>query len=184
MDPGFTTVLAEIFDEPVDESHNPFKPRARWILDAQDRLILGRAQAYEFEIYASDGRLSRKIKREYSPLKVTKADIDEFLQRGAPPGFKPTYDYSSHHACYRSFFVDDQGRLFVQTWERNGANTEDVHDVFDAEGRYLGRVAMPRHEDLINPTTRIVRNDKLYAIEQDAEGNAVVRRYSMNWLGK
>jgi len=184
MNADLTAVLARIFDEPVDESHNPFKARTRWVLDAQDRLILGRGRAYEFEIYDSDGRLSRKIRREYSPQKVTKADIDEFLQRGAPPGFKPTYDYSSHHACYRSFFVDDQGRLFVQTWERNAANTEDVHDVFDAEGRYLGRVAMPRHEDLINPTTRIVRNDKLYAIEQDAEGNGVVRRYSVNWLGQ
>lgn len=182
MNADLTAVLARIFDEPVDESHNPFKPRARWVLDAQDRLILGRARAYEFEIYDSDGRLSRKIRREYSPLKVTKADIDEFLQRGSPPGFKPTYSYSSHHACYRGFFVDDQGRLFVQTWERNAANTEDIHDVFDAEGRYLGRVAMPRHEDLINPTTRIARNGRFYAIELDAEGNAVVRRYSMNWL--
>jgi 6-bladed beta-propeller len=67
MNADLTAVLARIFDEPVDESHNPFKPRTRWILDAQDRLILGRARAYEFEIYDSDGRLSRKIRREYSP---------------------------------------------------------------------------------------------------------------------
>lgn len=182
MNPDLTTVLAEVFDRPEDVSHNPFKARTRWILDPEDRLILGTAVSYVFDVFGSDGRLSRKIKRDYAPLKVTKADIDEFLARGGPPGFKPTYDYSSHHACYRSFFVDDQGRLFVQTWERNAANTEDIHDVFDAEGRYLGRVAMPRHEDLINPTTRIVKKGKLYAIEPDADGGSVVKRYSLGWL--
>ncbi|MGZ5440203.1 MAG: hypothetical protein ACXWFJ_10140, partial [Candidatus Aminicenantales bacterium] len=113
---------------------------------------------------------------------VSKADIDEFLKRGAPPGVNPTYDYSTHHAYYRSFFADDRGHLFVQTWERTAGNTQDVHDIFDSQGRFVGRVAMPRHEDLINPTARVLRQGKFYAIEPDDEGYNVVKRYSVTWL--
>ena len=180
--PDMTAVLAEFFDRPEDASHDPFKARTRWVLDPRDRLIVGTATSYELDVFDPGGRLDRKIRRDGEPLKVSKADIDEFLKRGAPPGVNPTYEYSSRHAYYRSFFPDDQGRLFVQTWERSADRAMDVHDIFDAEGRYFGRVALPRHEDLINPTIRIVRKSKLYAIEPDDEGGNVVKRYSLSWI--
>jgi hypothetical protein len=182
MDREMANALAEFYDRPAEESHDPFKARTRWILDGEDRLILGRATSYEFDLFDRDGRLRRKIRRDSDPPKVTQADIDEFLERGAPPGVSPTYNFSSRHAHYRSFFIDDQGCLFVQTWERTADKTRDVHDIFDAEGRYFGRVALPRHEDLINPTIRIIRNGRLYAIEPDVEGGSVVKRYSLSWI--
>jgi hypothetical protein len=182
MSPDMTIVLAEIFDHPSEESHNPFKARERWIVDDKDRLIYGNAKSYEISFFEPNGRPSRKILRDYDPLKVSKNDVDEFLKRGAPPGVNPTYDFSSHHAAYRSFFVDDQGHLFVQTWERTADNRQDFYDIFDAEGKYIGRIAMPRHEDLINPTVRILKGSKFYAIEPNADGYEVVKRYSVNWL--
>jgi hypothetical protein len=182
MNPDMSDVLAVIFDHPTEESHNPFKPRERWIVDDKNRLIYGNANSYEIRYFEPDGRLSRKILRDYNPLKVSKNDIDEFLKRGAPPGFNPTYDFSSHHAAYRSFFVDDQGHLFVQTWERTVDNRQDIYDIFDSEGKFIGRIAMPRHEDLINPTVRIFKGGKFYTIEPDTDGYEVVKRYSVNWL--
>ncbi len=182
MAPDMTAVLTEIFDRPEDVSHDPFKARTRWIVDPRDRLIVGTATSYELDVFDPSGRLDRKIRRDYEPLKVTKADIDEFLKRGAPSGVNPTYDFSARHANYRSFFVDDQGHLFVQTWERPPGKAQDIHDIFDAEGRYFGRVALPRHEDLINPTIRIIKKGKLYAIEPDGEGGNVVKRYSLSWI--
>jgi hypothetical protein len=182
MNPDMSSVLAEIFDQPLDESHNPFKARTRWIVDPEDHLILGRATSYEFDFFDSRGVLSRKIRRDYDPQKVSKADVDEFLKRGAPPGVNPTYDFSTTHAYYRSFFADDRGHLFVQTWERTAGNIQDIHDVFDSQGRFIGRIAMPRHEDLINPTIRVLKKGKFYAIEPDDEGYDVIKRYSVTWL--
>ena len=181
MDPEMSTVLTEIFDQPADETHDPFKARVRYVVDAEDELVLGRAKSYEIDYYNDIGVLRRRILRDYDPLKVTQADIDEFLKRGAPPGLNPTYDFASRHACYRSFFVDDLGHLFVQTWERTVDNRQDIHDIFDVQGRFVGRVAMPRHEDLINPTVRILRRQKFYAIQPDDDGFDVVRRYSVTW---
>ena len=179
MDQNCAETLAEIFSRPQDDSRNPFAPRDLWTLDHQDRLFYGDAKSYEIKVFASDGKLVRRILRDYELVKVTKSDIEEFEKRGAPPGINPVYDYSSHHAAYRSFFADDLGHLFVQTWERTADNLQDIHDVFDAEGRFIGRVALPRHADLINPKARILKDEKFYALEPDSDGYEVLKRYSV-----
>jgi hypothetical protein len=184
MSSDLSQVLAEIVKHPADESHNPFKPRDRSILDEKGGMIYGDAKSYELRYFGPDGKLVRRVLREYEPLKVTKADIDEFLDRKTPPGLNPTYEYSTHHAAYRSFFVDDLGHVFVQTWERTADNRQDIHDIFDAEGRYIGRVALHRHADLINPKPRFIRAGKLYTIEPDQEGLETVKRYSVEWKVK
>jgi len=184
MSPDLGQVLAEIFKHPADESHNPFKSRDRWILDEEGGLIYGDARSYEFRYFSPEGTLVRRVLRDYVPLKVMKEDINEFINRPTPPGLNPTYDYSTHHAAYRSFFADDQGHLFVQTWERTANRSRDIHDIFDAEGRFIGRVALSRHADLINPKPRFIRAGKLYTIEPDKDGYEVVKRYSVEWLKK
>lgn len=181
MNPDLSIVLAEIVSRPADESHNPFSPRKYWVVDDQDRLIYGEGKAYEIRYFSSAGKLIRKVLRDCDPLKVTKQDIEEFGNRRTPPGINPVYDFSSHHGAYRSFFVDDLGHLFVQTWERTADRGQDIHDIFDADGRFLGRVPLNRHADLINPKVRQMRSGKLYAIEPDAEGYEVVKRYSVVW---
>jgi hypothetical protein len=177
-------IIAEVVSHPVDDSRSPFKPRDCWVLDDSDRLIYGNAKNYEIQYFNPEGKLFRRVLRDYEPLKVTTQDMGEFESRKTPPGIvmsRKTINYSTHHAAYRSFFIDDQGHLFVQTWERTPDNRQDIHDIFDADGRYIGRVALNRHADLINPKPRLIRSGKYYAIEQDKEGYEVVKRYSVTW---
>ncbi|MCX6563863.1 MAG: 6-bladed beta-propeller [Candidatus Aminicenantes bacterium] len=181
MSADMSRVLAEISSRPEDDSHNPFAPREYWVVDARDRLIYGEGKTYEIRYHDPAGKLIRKVLRDGGPLKVTQKDIDEFADRKTPAGINPVYNYSSHHGAYRSFFVDDLGRLFVQTWERTPDNRQDIHEIFDAEGRFIGRVPLSRHADLINPKVRLIRSGKYYAIEPDAEGYEVVKRYSIVW---
>jgi len=181
MSADMSKVLAEISNHLQDDSHNPFAPREYWVIDDRDCLVYGEGKTYEIRYYDPSGKLVRKVLREGGPLKVTKKDIDEFANRPTPPGINPVYNYSSHHGAYRSFFVDDLGHLFVQTWERTPDNRQDIHDIFDADGRFIGRVPLNRHADLINPKVRLIRSGKYYAIESDAEGYEVVKRYSVVW---
>jgi len=181
MNPDMSQVLVGIFDLPADESPNPFKPRDRWILDDKDRLVYGDAKTYEIRYFDPKCKLVRRILRNWDPLKVTQKDIAEFRNRRVPPGLSLPKDFPSHHSAYRRFFADDQGRLFVQTWERTHDNRMDIYDIFDAEGRFISRVPLARHSDLINPKIRIMRNGKLYTIEPDEEGYEVVKRYQVTW---
>ncbi len=162
---------------------DPFMARDAWTLDRNGRLIYGYPEKYQFSVYDPEGRLVRRIVRDFEPIAVTRADILEFEKRPTPPGISHASNiYSGVHVAFRSVFTDDLGHIFVQTWERTPGGWGDWHDVFDDAGRFVGRAALPRHPDIVNPATRVLKAGKLYAIEPDEQGFEVVTRYSVTWL--
>jgi len=181
--PDMATVLADIATIPQPLVLNMYSPRAYWILDPQGRLVFGYPKTYEIAIYDEHFKAVKKIRREYEPAKVTDEDKKVYLKRSNPPGATgpPRYPCPSVHAAFRSFFSDDHGRLIVQTWERTPDGKQDIHDVYDSEGRFFGRFPLNAHPDLINPTPTILKGDKLYTVESDEEGFEVVKRYSVVW---
>ena len=181
--PDLITVLSDIVTIPDPPDLNMYSPRAYWILDPQDRLIFGYPKTYEIFFYDEHLKIAKKILRDYEPVKMTEEDKKIYLKRNYWPGYSgPVKQPSaSVHAAFRSFFIDDHGRLFVQTWERTSNGRQDIHDVYDSEGRFFGRIALNVHPDIINPIPRILKNNKLYAVEVDEEGYEVVKRYSVTW---
>jgi hypothetical protein len=90
-------------------------------------------------------------------------------------------EFASHHSAYRSFFLADGGRLFVQTWERSADGRQDIYDIFDDEGRYVARVPLSPNPDFQSPLPRFIKQGKLYTIEPDSKGYEVVKRYTLKW---
>jgi hypothetical protein len=181
--PDMTKILADICVIPFPPDVNMYMPRAYWILDPHGRLIFGYPTTYEISFYDENSKIIKKVLREYDPVKVTKEDKEIYLRRMNPPGYSGPVKQPcpSVHAAFRSFFADDSGRLFVQTWERTSNGRQDIYDVYNADGRFMGRIALNVHPDFINPIPRILRNNKLYAVEVDKEGYEVVKRYSVTW---
>ena len=186
LNPDSSEVLAEIVAIPDPPDFNMYSPRAYWILDRQGRPIFGYPKAYEISFYNEHLKIAKMIRRTYEPSRVTDEDKKIYLKRSNPPGVSgpPKYPCPSVHAAFRSFFIDDREHLFVQTWERSPDEKKDVYDIYDAEGRFIGRIALNAHPDFINPTPRILVDNKLYAIEVDEKGYEVVKRYSVEWLKK
>jgi len=178
-----TTILSDIVAIPLPQDLNMYSPRTCWILDSQDRLIFGYSKTYEISFYDQHFKIAKKIRREFEPVKVTEEDKKIYMKRSLPPGSSGPVKQPcpSVHAAFRSFFIDDQGRLFVQTWERTSDGRQDIHDVYDSEGRFFGRIALNVHPDFINPVPRILRNNRLYTVDVDEEGYEVVKRYSVTW---
>ena len=181
--PDLTKVLSDIVVIPEPQDFNMYSPRAYWVLDPQDRLIFGYPKTYEISFYNENLKIAKKIVRAYEPVKVTEEDKKIYMKRSLPPGTSgaPKHPCPSVHAAFRSFFIDDNGRLFVQTWERTSNGRQDIYDVYDSDGHFFGRIALNVHPDPINPTPRILKNNKLYAVEVDEEGYEVVKRYSVTW---
>ena len=83
-------------------------------------------------------------------------------------------DVSSHHSAYQALLVDDEGRTYVQTWEKVQDKTGYFIDVFDAEGKYITKYhqkAMPN----------ILKRGKMYSVEEDENGYQCVKRYKVTW---
>ena len=147
-----------------------------------DRLIWGRTYEYEFNILDSESKLVRKIIKDYNPIRITKDNlIEEFKRRypgkKIPPKLPRIPDhFPNHFPVFENFLCDDEGRIFVRTYERD-ENDNVYYDVFDPEGRYFTQFTLPYEEKV-----SIVKNNKMYCmIHGDKEGIPMIKRYEMKW---
>jgi hypothetical protein len=182
--PDMSRELAVVLTCTETQGPDPFKPRALWILDQAGHVVFGDSKTYEIKILDSRGRVLKKVSRDYDPVRVTQEERDDLAGRTSRvlgPEAAKSMVFSTHHSAYRSLFVADVGRLFVETWERTSDGKQDVYDIFDEEGRYIARAMLAPHPDFLNPLPRFIRNGKLYTIEPDPKGYEVVKRYTVNW---
>ena len=115
-----------------------------------------------------DGDTLRSFTREFTPLPVTEAekeqaheDLEWFIRE-----YGGTVDWSEipdHKPATEDFFFDNEGNIWVVPVA--AADKEwRVVEIFDPEGRYLGRVDLPFR--LARPYP-VIRNDMMYAVIQD-----------------
>jgi hypothetical protein len=162
----------------------PFTPRLAWVVDSRAHVWFGFGDAYRIIKRRVTGDTVRIIERAVEPIHVTTAEVDsavaalvDNVSRSAPradvaaqvdrsriPPTKPLFNM---------FVLDDVGRLWVQPSVGAGQPT-NVFDVFDSDGRYLGRVAAPFQVSPYQPI--VLRRGSLYGVAEDADGVQYVVR--------
>lgn len=164
----------------------PFRPRTMALIPT--RLFYGLARedglawmvSTEYEIHVADaaGKTVMDIVKENDPRKFTQADREGLLKDRFRGGALPQIEIQTpdHFPAASGFMTDDEGRIYVRTYESDGRGGVAM-DVFDPAGLYIARFFVPEDEDAV-----IVRNDKLYSIVKDpASGNPLVKRYALKW---
>jgi hypothetical protein len=163
-----------------------FEAEPVWTIGQDGTIYYAMNSDYSIHAYSRDGNLVRIIRRAAERKPVTEADRTAFLQMmrkmftdaGAPP---PALDqimgnigFADHYPAFAALFGGPEGTLWVQqirTAEEVSAsgaefNPQDVGspnwDVFDVEGRYLGRLRLP---DRFTPI-RFVGN-QIYGVWRD-----------------
>ena len=171
------TALATLGDSPAPKADkfNPFMPVGSFEIDGNDDFVYGYPETYEIQFFrASDAKYFKKIVRDYEPVAVTVEERAE--QETAAKGRGIVFDFSKFHPAYRGFFLSDIGHLFVETYEKT-KDGKIVHDIFDTEGRFIGR--MP-----LRPRGIGILKGKYYACEEDEDGYQIVKRYNVTWTIK
>ena len=168
-----------------DEERKPgiFKPFSPWIrfdVTHRDELVWAIASKYEINILNSEGKPVRRIIKDFDPIKITGAEKERLIREDKqelPAGFpSPTYDFPPSLPPIKNMFLDDQDRIFIQTYEKDGRGGV-FYEVFDPEGRYVSRFSFPEKEE-----AGVVKKDKLYSMIRDyKEGILLVKRYSLTW---
>jgi hypothetical protein len=146
----------------------PFTPSLEWRLTRDGTWWAGLTGDYKIFQLSWEGDTLRSIGRDYEPLPVTSADVEEarenleeFVRAGGKPdwsripGVKPAFD---------EFVLDDAGYLWVRL-VADAAMDERVFDVFDPDGRYLGQVTSPFPIAFYPPP--IIRDGRIYAVTRD-----------------
>jgi hypothetical protein len=153
--------------------------RVTYRVDREDQVIWASTGEYELNVVGPNGQPVKKIVRDFDKNGYSKAEQDRLIKErfqgqnppaGAEPFFPP------HHPVLYNFILDDEGRIFVRTTERDGQG-RFFYDVFDKEGRYFARFALPEEEILA-----VVKKGKAYgAIRENKDGIPQVKRYALIW---
>lgn len=155
------------------DGFDPFFPIVRWAILPDGGVVCGYAVKSELRRYDAAGKLVLRIEMDRDPVAVAKEDVEERTE-GAPPAVLQNMKVPKHYPAFRYLLADDAGRVYVLCWERPPGRRGFYLDVFDPEGRYIARAAVPDKQPLIH-------KDRLYAAEEDDDGNPVLKRYKIIW---
>jgi hypothetical protein len=160
---------------------NYLEMKSIYQFDPEGNIYYGRNKTYDIKIYSPEGKHIRTIEKEYDRIKITQQDIDGMIAATAAkmPGvnYKDLFAFPEYYPPYDSFILDEQGRLFVRTYNKDKAKDGVVVDIFNAEGRFVAQFATK--SDL-----KLFKKNKAYGVEVTADGFLVIKRYAVTWKVK
>jgi len=168
--------LADIF------SAEAFKPNVTHFFAENDFIYFGYPEKYEISVYSPEGKLTKIIQREYTPLKVTKKHKENFIsyleseyfRLGVPEPEdikKQVYqliEYPKYIPAYQSFTLMENGWLAVVV--DSIENDYTLIDIFDEEGKYIAQV-----QTTIPVENLFFKNGKAYALATENDYKFVKR---------
>ena len=140
-------------------------------------------RGYEIFIFGLDGKLLKKIRKEYHPADAPDdfkenliINFGRFKDKLIVPDKMPPFHY---------FFLDDGGRLYVKTYEKGNRKNEYIHDIFNSEGVFIQRMSMAGFGSWMYPGRDLNRakakNHRLYCIREKESGYKELAVYKMSW---
>jgi hypothetical protein len=108
-----------------------------------DRIFLGWPETgYEILVFDLDGRLIRKIRKEFRSIPVSSAEKGALLAKVTAGQYPDPekINFPVHKPPFQYFFADEKGRLFVVTTERDKETGQNICDIFNRDGLLIGRM--------------------------------------------
>ncbi len=155
---------------------DPFRIKFSYQFGKDNSIYCGDLDKYEIKVFNPEGKLIKKILKDYDPVKLTEKDKEEFFGRipEIGPLAKERIKFSKVFPPYQNFTIDEKWRLFVRTFEKGKDKGEYYLDVFDEEGKYIAKFSFKGEP-------RAWRGNKLYAMEEDESGFRTLKIYSVRW---
>jgi hypothetical protein len=149
---------------------------------SQDRVFSAfQDRGYDIWVHDFEGKLVRKIRKKHTPVPVSNEFKRSYLKLFEAPlfdGFREKIYFPSSMPPLDSIFSDDEGRLYVLTYEVDPGSKANLFDVFDKDGNLEGRTSFKAFHDDRGCTVR-ARNGRLYVLAEDADGNKEIVVYEM-----
>lgn len=96
---------------------------------------------YDIFVYDRRGEHVLKICKEFSPIPISKDYrnwIIDWMRKNAS-AFASKLVFPASFPAFQYFFLDDQGRIFVMTYEEAERAGSFFYDVYDADGSFIAR---------------------------------------------
>jgi hypothetical protein len=151
-----------------------FTSVVRWDVSRGREIVCAAGDGdYRLSVFDAEARLIRTITKDYDPVPPSDFDIDRQMKQHGISS-REEVAVSRYLPPISWVYADEEGRIYVSTWQRDAETGISLFNIFDPEGRYLCDYRIPG-EPLV------FKNGKLYAIVQDREGIQYIKRYRMIW---
>ena len=182
-DGAFTDLkILDRYERPSDDSKQI--PYFMWRVLGDRIIIANEARGYELWVYDLDGNLVRKIRKDYRPVKVT----EEIQEAILGPDYRrsvtsPAGYFPDPLPPMNQFFTDDEGRIFVMTYEPGGRPGEYLWDIFDPDGVFIARLGLNIEWAglYVGPRYTFIKNGRLYGHRVKESGYHELIVYRMTW---
>jgi hypothetical protein len=176
------------------DTPNPFRSSEARVMISGRSLIWGAGKSrlyigdndkgYEIRVYNLEGKLQRKIRKEYKPVPVSEEFKQKFLER-FPEGdpLRGRFDFPAAWPAFMSFIEDEDGRLLVRTFEKGLNPDENMFDIFSQEGVFIGRASIANRDAQREqyPLPCICRGGRLYSVHDKESGYRELSVCRMRW---
>ncbi len=164
-----------------------------WKISGGQIYIGNYGKEYEFLIYDKEGNLLRKIRKEYHKVKVPnqkKEEIENWLLDNFDSfeQYKNKVYFPEFYPPFQFFFMDEESRLYVMTYERGKGPNDFIFDIFNPDGLFIGRIELGNYGNLatspiINPLPLnvVAKNDRIYCLREKESGFKELVVYRMKW---
>jgi hypothetical protein len=142
------------------------------------------ASTREIEVYDLNGRLIRKILADYPAVEVPPGFREEILHSLPPEHpFWRNLVFPRTFPPFLSIFTDDHDRLYAVGYGQDQTTGAGVCDVFSPDGVRILRTALGYQRLQLGPPLRdvIIKNDRLYCVQEKPSGFTEVLVFSLHW---
>ena len=166
-------------------------PLTCWSVEG-DRIYMGNPDnGYEIRVYDLAGNLVRKIRKEFLAVpfpESKKQGILKVLESPQLAPLKSKLEFPKPSPPFQHLFCDDEGRLYVMTYEAGKKSGEYIFDVFTPDGIFFARASCEAYlsADLYAPGSptdswMMAKKGRLYAIREKPTGYKELVVYQMMW---
>jgi hypothetical protein len=134
------------------------------------RIFIGNeARDYEIWVHDVEGILIKKIRKEHHPLPVTEVIKEKALAR-YDDNVKPMVFFPETLPPFRTMTANEEGSLYVVTFEEGDQPGENWIDVFNPDGVFVGRLSAAVFVSPSTPIDAVARNGRFYYVRETESG--------------
>ena len=150
-----------------------------WKISESNIYIGNEFRDYEILKYDFDGNLQQKIRKNYVPVKVPEELIKKRKKSYEKAELKVWFPENWTPFC--SFFPDDEGRLYVKTFEEGDNSGEYIYDIFNSDGIFICRKSLNIYSWGEMEVCAKAKRERLYCLQEKKSGYRKLVVYKMKW---
>ena len=159
------------------------EPLICWSASRDNIYVANEDRGYEIWVFDFNGKLIRKIQKEYKQIAVSENFKNKTLKqfpKGMIEQMRKMAYFPEFHPPIQNLVAGDDGLLLVSTFEEGENPGEFIFDIFNEEGVFIGRKGL----NIWIWETHLwakIKSNKFYCLKEKDSGFKELVVYKMKW---